>query len=32
MEENRIPKGVLYKNLEKTRPRGRPRKIDGKMK
>jgi hypothetical protein len=25
MEENRIPKGVLYMNLESTRPRGRPR-------
>jgi hypothetical protein len=31
MEENRIPKRVLYMNLETTRPRGRP-KIDGKMK
>jgi hypothetical protein len=25
MEENRIPKTVLYMNLETTRPRGRPR-------
>jgi hypothetical protein len=25
MEENRIPKSVLYMNLETTRPRGRPR-------
>jgi hypothetical protein len=25
MEENRIPKRVLYMNLEITRPRGRPR-------
>jgi hypothetical protein len=25
MEENRIPKRVLYINLETTRPRGRPR-------
>jgi len=25
MEENRIPKKVLYVNLEATRPRGRPR-------
>jgi hypothetical protein len=25
MEENRIPKIVLYMNLESTRPRGRPR-------
>jgi hypothetical protein len=25
MEENRIPKKVLYMNLETTRPRGRPR-------
>ena len=25
MEENRIPKIVLYMNLETTRPRGRPR-------
>jgi hypothetical protein len=25
MEENRIPKTVLYTNLESTRPRGRPR-------
>jgi hypothetical protein len=25
MEENRIPKRVLYLNLETTRPRGRPR-------
>jgi hypothetical protein len=25
MEENRIPKRVLYTNLESTRPRGRPR-------
>jgi hypothetical protein len=24
MEENRIPKRVLYMNLETTRPRGRP--------
>jgi hypothetical protein len=30
MEENRIPKRVLYMNLEITRLRGRP--IDGKMK
>jgi hypothetical protein len=25
MEENRIPKRILYMNLESTRPRGRPR-------
>jgi hypothetical protein len=25
MEENRIPKSLLYINLETTRPRGRPR-------
>jgi hypothetical protein len=25
VEENRIPKRVLYVNLETTRPRGRPR-------
>jgi hypothetical protein len=25
MDENRIPKRVLYMNLESTRPRGRPR-------
>jgi hypothetical protein len=25
MEENRIPKRVLYMNLEATRPRGKPR-------
>jgi hypothetical protein len=25
MEANRIPKRVLYRNLESTRPRGRPR-------
>jgi hypothetical protein len=25
MEENRIPKRVLYMNLESTRPRSRPR-------
>jgi hypothetical protein len=25
MEENRIPKRVMYVNLEATRPRGRPR-------
>jgi hypothetical protein len=25
LEENRIPKRVLYMNLEITRPRGRPR-------
>jgi hypothetical protein len=25
MEQNRIPKRVLYMNLESTRPRGRPR-------
>jgi hypothetical protein len=25
MEGNRIPKRVLYMNLESTRPRGRPR-------
>ena len=25
MEENRIPKRVLYMNLETTKPRGRPR-------
>ena len=31
MEENRIPKRVLYMNLGTTRPRGRPR-IDGWMK
>jgi hypothetical protein len=27
MEENRIPKTVLYMNLESTRLRGRPRNI-----
>jgi hypothetical protein len=27
MEENRIPKRVLYMNLETTRPSGRPRNI-----
>jgi hypothetical protein len=26
MEENRIPKRVLYMNFKSTRPRGRPRK------
>jgi hypothetical protein len=26
MEEDRIPKRVLYMNLETTKPRGRPRK------
>jgi hypothetical protein len=26
MYENRIPKTVMYMNLETTRPRGRPRK------
>jgi hypothetical protein len=36
MEENRIPKRVLYMNLESTRPRGRPRnrwkvREDGRM-
>ena len=38
MEGNRIPKRVLYMNLETTRPRGRPRnrwlvevKEDGRM-
>jgi hypothetical protein len=31
MEENRIPKRVLYMNLGSTRPKGRP-KIDGNMK
>jgi hypothetical protein len=31
MEENRIPKRVLYINLETTRLRGR-QEIDGKMK
>jgi len=31
MEENRIPKRVLYMNLETTSLRGRP-KIDGKMR
>ena len=38
MEENRIPKRVLYMNFETTRPRGRPRnrwldevKEDGRM-
>jgi hypothetical protein len=25
IEENRIPKSILYMNLESTRPRGRPR-------
>jgi hypothetical protein len=25
MDENRIPRAVLYMNLETTRPRGRPR-------
>jgi hypothetical protein len=25
MEKNRVPKRVLYLNLEPTRPRGRPR-------
>ena len=25
MEENKIPKRILYMNLETTRPRGRPR-------
>jgi hypothetical protein len=30
MEENKIPKRVLYMNLATTRLRGRP--IDGKMK
>jgi len=30
MEENRIPKRLLYMNLGTTRLRGRP-KIDGKM-
>jgi hypothetical protein len=25
MEENRIPKRVMYMNLESVRPRGRPR-------
>jgi hypothetical protein len=25
MEENRIPKRVLYMNFETTKPRGRPR-------
>jgi hypothetical protein len=39
MEEDRIPKRVLYMNLESTRPRGRPRnrwqdemKEDGRKK
>jgi hypothetical protein len=33
MEENRIPKRVLYMNLETTRPRRTPRnRINGKMK
>jgi hypothetical protein len=27
MEENRIPRRVLYMNLESTKPRGRPRNI-----
>jgi hypothetical protein len=27
MEENKIPKRVLYMNLESTRPRGGPRNI-----
>jgi hypothetical protein len=27
MEEDRIPKRVLYMNLKTTRPRGRPRNI-----
>jgi hypothetical protein len=31
MEENRIPKRLLYMNLVSTRPRGRPRNY-GKMK
>jgi hypothetical protein len=31
MEENRIPKKVLYMNLETRRPRGR-QEIGGKMK
>jgi hypothetical protein len=31
VEENRIPKRVLYMNLETTRLRGRP-EIDDKMK
>jgi hypothetical protein len=38
MEENRIPKIVLYINLESTRPRGRPRnrwqdevRVDGRI-
>jgi hypothetical protein len=35
MEENRIPKTVLYMNLETRRPRGRPRNRwqneDGRM-
>jgi hypothetical protein len=25
MKENRIPKRILYMNLESTRPKGRPR-------
>jgi hypothetical protein len=38
MEENRIPKRVLYMNFESTRPRGRPRnrwqnevRVDGRI-
>jgi hypothetical protein len=38
MEGNRIPKRVLYMNLESTRPRGRPRnrwqdevRVDGRI-
>jgi hypothetical protein len=27
MEENRIPKSIVYMKLESTRPRGRPRNI-----
>jgi hypothetical protein len=38
MEESRIPKRLLYMNLESTRPRGRPKnirqdevRVDGRM-
>jgi hypothetical protein len=38
MEENRMPKRVLYMNLESTRPKGRPRtrwqdevRVDGRI-
>jgi hypothetical protein len=32
MEENRIPKRVLYMNFETIRLRGRTKETDGKMK